>query len=491
MMKQLSTILKPISMVSAIQSIAILICCVIAYTLGEYLAVRGFLITAIISGIIAIISFLLSKSSQGDYQQSIRTGFLLVSLIWITVCFLGALPYYFSGSIPTFDDALFESVSGFTTTGASILKDIEALPSSILFWRSLTHWLGGGGIIVLAVAILPIVGVGSMKMMKAETAGVKGDKLTPRIGDTAKYLWFLYVGLTLVGIVLYMIGGMNILDAFTHSSSSISTSGLSTKNASVGAFKSDYIDWVTIVLMFLGGMNFILIIRFITGKFHYLKVDTEFKVYLGIVLIVSSIIFVINYNSESYQQFAHSTLDTFRYAMFHVVSIITTTGFATENYELWPAFSQSLLFILMFIGASSGSTTGGIKIMRHIILSKQAVHEIKYLLHPSGVFMLRLNGNPIKNNITHAATGIFVLYMLSILFLTVIVSSANVDLSTAVSTAVAIICNVGPGFGEIGPTDNYAFYPPYIKYTLSFFMLLGRLEFYTLIIIFTTWFWKR
>ncbi len=490
-MKQISTILKPISMVSAIQSIAILICGIIAYVLGEFLAFRGFLITSIISGVIATISFILSRSRQRDYQQSVRTGFLLVSLIWITVCTLGALPYYFSGSIPAFHDALFESVSGFTTTGSSILKDIEVLPSSILFWRSLTHWFGGGGIIVLAVAILPIVGVGSMKMMKAETTGVKGDKLTPRIGDTAKYLWFLYVGLTLIGTVLYMFGGMNILDAFTHSSSSISTSGLSTKNASVGAFKSEYIDWVTIALMFFGGMNFVLIIRFITGKFNYLKIDTEFKVYIGIVLFISTMIAVINYNSASYAQFAHSALDTFRFAMFHVVSILTTTGFATENYELWPAFSQSLLFIVMFIGASSGSTTGGIKIMRHVILSKQAAHEIKYLLHPSGVFTLRLNGAPIKNNVTHAATGIFVLYMLSFLTLTVIVSSANVDLITALSTSVATICNIGPGFGDVGPTDNYSFYPAYLKYVLSFFMLLGRLEFYTLIIIFTTWFWKR
>lgn len=487
-MHQIKILLKPIAVTLIVQSIFMLICTFVAIYMGEKSSYIGFAKTIIVIIIISAIMLFIARSAKRKSHLSIRSGLFLVTMIWVFVCFIGALPYHFSGAIPKYADAIFESVSGFTTTGSSILSDIESLPVSILLWRALTHWLGGGGIVVLSVAILPLLGIGGMQMFKAESSGLKGEKLTPRIGKTAKYLWVLYSVLTIIGVILLMAGGMNIFDAFTHASSAISTGGFSNKNSSVAYFDSAYIDWVLICIMFIGGMNFILIIRFATGKFSYIKKNSELKGYIFIIVLTTAVISLSNYLDKLYTL---SIFDTIRHATFQVVTMLTTTGFSSDNYLLWPPISQAVIFAIMFIGACSGSTAGGIKIIRYIALAKQSLLEMRYLLHPSAIFTLRLNGQPIKNNISHTIIGLFFLYFSTIFIFTIVVATSGTDLLTSLTAVVASIGNIGPGFGRVGPVDNYGFFPDYIKYVLSFVMILGRLELYTVLILFSVWFWKR
>jgi len=489
-MHQIKIILKPLAVTLIVQAVFMLICACVAIYMGEESSYKGFGKTIAIIIIISTTMLLISRAGTDKRKShlSIRSGLFLVSMIWVFVCFIGALPYLFSGAIPEYADAIFESVSGFTTTGSSILSEIESLPVSILLWRALTHWLGGGGIVVLSVAILPLLGIGGMQMFKAENSGLKGDKLTPRIGKTAKYLWILYSIVTVVGVILLMAGGMGIFDAFTHASSAISTGGFSNKNSSVAYFNSAYVEWVLIGIMFIGGMNFILIIRFATGKFSYVKENSELKGYIFIIAMATAITSLSIYLDKLYTL---SVFDTIRHAMFQVVTTLTTTGFSSDNYLLWPATAQAVIFTIMFIGACSGSTAGGIKVIRYVALAKQSLLEMRYLLHPSAIFTLRLNGQPIKNNISHNIIGLFFLYFSTIFIFTIVVSTSGVDLITSFTAVVASIGNIGPGFGRVGPIYNYGFFPDYIKYVLSFVMILGRLELYTVLILFSVWFWKR
>ena len=407
-------------------------------------------------------------------------------MVWSSVSLIGSLPFYLSNSIPNYADALFESVSGFTTTGASILSDIEALPQSMLLWRGITHWIGGGGIIVLSVAILPLLGIGGMQLMKAETSGLKVDKIAPRIAETAKYLWFLYIGITIISVSLLYYGGMGIIDALCHGFSAVSTGGLSTKNTSVGYFNSAFIDWVIIGTMFFGAMNFVLIIRLIKGQFSYLKIDSEFKLFFFIFIASSLSVSIYLYLNGYY-----SLHDAFRYGTFQTTSILTTTGFATTDYEVWPYFAQGIIFLLLFVGGSSGSTAGGVKIIRYIILFKHIGRELKRLLHPRAVFIFRINNEPAKTGLVDAVAGFFFFYIVSLIFLTVIVSASGVDVTSSFYAVLGTLSTVGPTFDTVGPTDNYSHFSDFVKYILSFAMMLGRLEIYTLIVLFTKWYWKR
>ncbi len=430
------------------------------------------------SGLVAV-AFVRSRSQQ----LSKKDGFLLVTLAWVTISFFGALPYIL-GVHMSLTDAFFETMSGFTTTGASILTNIEAMPKSILFWRSLTHWLGGMGIVVLSVAILPMLGIGGIQLIKAESPGPTMEKITPRITQTAKYLWGVYLLLSLVETLLLLAGGMNLFDALTHTFGTMATGGFSTKNASIAYFHSAYIDWVIIVFMFLAGANFSIHFRVLTGKFKSLK-DDEFRFYLFIVVI--SVLLVSVDLVKQYGSF----FSALRYGAFQVVSIMTTTGYVTANYEKWPHLAQMVLFLLMFVGGCSGSTGGSIKVIRIYTLLKQAINELKYHVHPKGVFALTINRQPVRKNIVYSISGFFFLYMATFFLVALVVSLFGVDLLTALSASAATLGNIGPGFGNVGPVDNYAHLPLIVKWVLSFAMLVGRLEIYTVFVIFTPIFWKK
>ena len=417
---------------------------------------------------------------------STKDGFVLVTASWVGAVLAGALPYYISGSIPAFTDALFETVSGFSTTGASILTDIEALPKSILFWRSLTHWLGGMGIVVMAVAILPLLGIGGMQLISAEAPGPTVDKITPRITETAKYLWYIYIFFTIAETAMLCFGGMTFFDALNHTFATLATGGFSTKNTSIKYFDSAYIDYVIAFFMIMAGINFSLHFKLMTGRFKSVFIDTELKFYLSFIAIATFII-MMSLHGTVYSTYASS----FRYAIFQVSSFITCTGFATDDYEKWPYLAQTVLFLLMFIGACSGSTGGGIKVIRIATLLKQGLNEMKYLVHPRGIFVLRINGQPVKKNIVYAISGFFFLYITMVLVVTLIVTSSGADIVTALSSALTTAGGIGPGFGMIGPTENFAFFPDYVKLTLCASMLLGRLEIYTALVIFTPIFWRK
>jgi trk system potassium uptake protein TrkH len=457
----------------------------IAVFYKEYNALYSFVVTISISIFISAIGYYLFGKIKGN-SLSNKDGFLLVSLSWVVVSAIGALPFFLSNSVPSYTDAYFETISGFSTTGASILTNIEGTAKSILFWRSLTHWLGGMGIVVLTVAILPLLGIGGLQLIKAEAPGPSVDKITPRITETAKYLWYIYIGFTIAETILLMFGGMNLFDALTHSFGTVATGGYSTKNSSIMAFNSAYIDGVITVFMVLAGINFALHYKLLTGKTLHVFKDTELKAYL-FIFFGATFIIAWNLTLNHYGNLP----DALRHASFQVATILTTTGFASADYEKWPFFSQAVLFALMFIGGCSGSTGGGIKVIRIVTLFKQGLNEMKYLTHPRGIFTLKISGQPVKKDIVYAISGFFFLYIALILFVTFIVATAEHDILTSVTTALATVGNIGPGLGNVGPSENYAFYPDYIKWVLSFAMLAGRLEIYTFLVIFTPHFWKR
>jgi len=479
-------VLKIISRLLLIISLFLLLPLGISFYYNEKDSFNALLMTiGIATSIFLFVTFIFRKIKED--ALSTRDGFLFVTFSWIFVSFIGALPFYLSGALPSFVDAYFETISGFTTTGASILPEIESLDKSLLFWRSLTHWLGGMGIVVLSVAVLPLLGIGGLQLLKAEAPGPTVDKITPRIKETAKILWYIYVGLTLTQTILLMAGGMNLFDSLTHTFGTVATGGFSPKNTSVAYYNSAYIDIVISVFMIMAGVNFNLHFRFITGKTSHLLKDTEFKSYLIIVAIATLFITLNLFVSGQY----NTLFDSFRFAGFQVATMITTTGYATADYEVWPHFSQTILFMLMFIGGCSGSTGGGIKVIRIIALLKQGINEMKYLIHPRGVFTLRLSGTPVKKDVIYAISGFFFLYILMLLITTFVVSTSNNDVFTSFTTALATVGNIGPGFGKVGPTENYSFYPAYVKAFLCFAMLVGRLELYTVLILFTKRFWQK
>ena len=476
---------KTLSIVLIIISIFMVAPAGIAAYLGEYSILTCFMVT--ISGTLIICTtcfILFRRTPAGD--MTTRDGFMFVSLSWVLAALVGSLPFYLSGAIPVYTDAFFETISGFSTTGASILVDIEALPRSLLFWRSMTHWLGGMGIVVLTVAILPILGIGGLQLIKAEAPGPTVDKITPRITQTAKILWLFYVGLSALETALLMAGGMDLFDALTHTFGTMATGGFSTKNGSVGHYASPFIDGVITVFMLLAGINFVLYYRLMTGRAKSLLRDTEFRAYIIIFLVATTAI-SINLYSNNYR----TAGETIRFASFQAASIMTTTGYATVDYEAWPYFSQIILFVLMFVGGCSGSTGGGVKVIRLVTLMKQGIIEMKYLLHPRGIFTLTFGGKIVKKDIVYAVSGFFFLYIMMLLFVSFIVASSGEDITTSFSTALATLGNIGPGFGKIGPARNYAFYPEYVKWSLCAAMLVGRLELYTVLILFTPQFWKR
>ncbi len=445
---------------------------------------EAFLIT--IAGGLAsgLILFFLTRRDKRELRA--KDGFIIVTLGWIMFSAVGALPFYLSGFIPSYTDAFFETISGFSTTGATILMDIEGLPHGLLFWRSLTHWLGGMGIILLSLAILPLLGVGGMQLFKAEVPGPTPDKLTPRIKHTAELLWGVYLLLTLIEIALLMAGGMNWFDATCHSFGTMATGGFSTKNASIGHYNSAYIEYVITLFMIIAGMNFSLHYRALRGKPLIFFKDRETIFYLSIIGLATAFIAFSLWTNNG-----EGAETGFRHSFFQVASIITTTGYGTADYEQWSSSARTILFILMFLGGCAGSTGGGLKIIRSLILVKFSLNEIKKLIHPQAVLPVRVGNQVVSRDIIANVAGFFLFYISIFVFGVLFMNMLGLDFETSLGGVAATLGNIGPALGDLGPTDNYAFIPDIGKWFLSFLMLVGRLEIYTVLIIFTPMFWKK
>lgn len=438
-----------------------------------------------------------TRNHRKEIQK--REGYIIVAFGWIFMALIGTLPYIFSGAIPNFTNAFFETMSGYTTTGASILNDIESVPKGVLFWRSITHWIGGMGIIVLAIAILPLLGIGGMQLFAAEAPGPSGDKLHPRITDTAKRLWLIYVGYTIAETILLKVAGMSFFDAINHSLSSVSTGGFSTKNASV-AYWNDrpIIQYIIAFFMFLSGCNFVLGYFAFKRKFDKIFKDEEFRMYslmvIGFTIIAALLIYFKAHVAVS--SIAHPMVwgpfeSAFRHALFQVVSVITTTGFVTADFTMWTPFLTIFFFWMMFLGGCAGSTAGGIKVMRHLIMIKNGLLEFKRSLHPHAILPVRYNTKAVERPIVYNILGFFILYMLSFIVGTLVFSFLGLNFLTALGGAATTLGNIGPGLGNLGPVDSYSSLPDLAKWWASFLMLIGRLELFTVLILLTPFFWRN
>ncbi|MFV8280064.1 TrkH family potassium uptake protein [Christiangramia marina] len=428
-----------------------------------------------------------------------REGYIIVTFGWIFMALSGSLPYLISESIPTFTNAFFETMSGYTTTGASILNDIEAIPKGILFWRSLTHWIGGMGIIVLAIAILPLLGIGGMQLFSAESPGPSADKLKPRITDTAKRLWLIYVSYTVAETILLWVAGMTFFDAINHAFSTLSTGGFSTKNASLAYWNDNpAIQYIIILFMLLAGSNFVLSYFAFKGQVQKILHDDEFKWYMFFIFGFTAISALVVYfqadvtiSSIEHPMVWGEAESAFRHSLFQVLTVITTTGFVSADYTMWTPFLTILYFGLFFLGGSAGSTAGGVKVMRHIIMIKNGIIEFKRTLHPNAILPVRFNGKSISKEIVFNILGFFILYMLSFIIGAVVFAGMGLDFQTAIGGAASSLGNIGPAFGGLSPVNNFDILSDFGKWWSAFLMLIGRLELFTVLIILTPFFWRN
>lgn len=442
------------------------------------------LISGMATIVIGVWLHFFTKEAQKDSIGK-REGYIIVSLAWVIISLFGALPYLLSGAITGYTDAFFETISGFTTTGATILVDIEAMPKGLLYWRATTHWIGGMGIIVLSLAILPFLGIGGMQLFIAEVPGPTPDKLHPRITQTAKRLWGIYFLFTFAQTLLLMLGGLDFFDSLTHAYATMATGGFSTKNDSIASF-SPYVQYVITFFMFLAGVNFTLHYMALHGRLRDVIRNEEFRYFFLTIAVITVIITVSLFFSGT-----SGVESSFRNALFTVVSIVTTTGFVTADYLVWPGMLWFLIFLLMFVGGSAGSTGGGVKVVRQMLLFKNSMLELKRLLHPQAIIPVRMNGKPVSQDIIFRVLAFFLIYMLIFAFGTFIMSLFGLDFETAIGATAATVGNIGPGIGNVGPVGNYLDVPMGGKWFLSLLMLLGRLELFTVLILFSPAFWKR
>jgi trk system potassium uptake protein TrkH len=426
-----------------------------------------------------------------NHDLDIKDGFILAVFGWIVVSAVSALPFMIHGSIPSFTDAFFEMMSGYTTSGATILTDIEAVPRGLLFWRSETHLLGGMGFLTLVVIFLPH-GMGGLRIFRAESSPgqvITKERFKPRNKDTMIWLWGIYLALNLLETLLLSLGGMTLFDSLCHAFGTVSTSGYSPKNASIGHYNNAYFDWVIILFMFLGGMTFMLFYHMLKGNWGVLKINTEFRWYVGFLLFFCGIVTWILWNESTY----YSLADSARYATFQVMSLLTTTGFTTADYEKWPQSAQMFLYAVCFIGACAGSTTSGIKVVHYVVIWKFMVVAIKKIFfQPMSVSSIQLNQRPIDPQIVDLAVCYFIVNIFLVLgggcFMVLV---DDMDYVTGMSSVIATLMNIGPGFGEIGPSENYSHISAIGKWFLSWNMLVGRLEMFSALVVFYPSFWKR
>lgn len=442
--------------------------------------VMSSMITAFSGGILFV-----SAGKKKRKHVGKREAYIIVSLAWVIISLFGTLPYILSGTIPNFTNAFFETMSGFTTTGSSVLNDIEAVSKGVLFWRSMTHWIGGMGIIVLTLAIMPLLGVGGTQLFAAEVPGPEPDKLHPTITGTAKRLWLIYVVLTFAETILLMFGDMSLFDALCHAFGTMATGGFSTQNASIAAY-GPYIQYIIIIFMFLAGVNFSLHYFFSHAKWKKVFRNEEFRFYTFLIIASAVFITVLIYSFDG-----TSLETTFRNSLFQVVSIVTTTGFVSDNYLMWPSFAWFIIFMLMFTGGSAGSTGGGIKSMRLLLLFKAAAVQLKKLVHPRAFIPVKYNGKSVKDDIIFSIMAFFLFYAISFAVGTFAMSAIGLDFKTAIGATISSLGNIGPGIGKVGPVDNFANIPQLGKWILSFLMLLGRLELFTILVFLSPGFWKK
>jgi trk system potassium uptake protein TrkH len=446
---------------------------------------------------LGVFIMLLSRNHTKQIQK--REGYIIVSFGWVLMSLSGMLPYLFTGVIPDVSSAFFETMSGYTTTGSTILNDIESVPKGVLFWRSTTHWIGGMGIIVLAIAILPLLGIGGMQLFSAEAPGPSSDKLHPRITDTAKRLWFIYVGYTLAETILLSAAGMSFFDAINHAMSTLSTGGFSTKNNSVTHWNdTPIIQYIITFFMLIAGTNFVLSYFAFTGKIRKIFRDQEFKFFMTFIGISTLFVALVLYNkvdltlsSFDHPQIFGTLESSFRHAFFQVVAVITTTGFVTADFTAWTPFLTIVFFGLMFMGGSAGSTSGGVKGVRHMLMIKSGFLEFKRALHPNAILQTRHNGSILKEEVVYNIYAFFILYMLSFIFGALVFGALGLDFESAIGVAASSLGNVGPALGNYGPAFSYSELPDFGKWWASFLMLLGRLELFTVLILFTPFFWKK
>ncbi len=442
-----------------------------------------FLFSSIIAFVVGMAFYILTESKTNNIGITRKDAYLTVTLSWLFISLIGSLPYIFSGVIPSYTDAFFESISGFTTTGSSILTDIESLPKSVLFWRSMTHWIGGIGIIVLVIIVMPTLEIGGYHLFTMESS--LQEKIQPNIKAVGNRLLLIYVCLTLIEIVLLILGGMNLFESTCHAFGTISTGGFSPKNTSIGDY-SAYIQYVIMVFMLLSGTNFVIHYYLIKREFYKIRVNEEFRFYLIIVFIIGLII-----TSILFFEMNKPIEASFREGFFQVISIITCTGFASADYLLWPTYAWIMVFLAMFLGGSTGSTAGGIKMVRHLILIKNFARNFRQMIYSKAIIPIRLNNNAISEE-----TNASILTFISIYFAVFIVGSLvlvliGIDGKTASSAVASCMANIGPGIGTIGPASNFAHFPDSGKIILSFLMVVGRLEIYTVLILFSGNFWKN
>ena len=447
----------------------------------------AFIISALITTSFGFILETATKPPERIKEIQRKEGFLIAALFWFAASIFGAIPYLIYGVFNHPVDAWFESVAGFTTTGATVLTDIEVVPYGMLFWRSFSQWLGGMGIIVLGIAILPRLAVGGMQLMGLEAPGPTTEKITPRIAETAKKLWGVYLLLSFLLIVFLLFAGMPIFDSVLQSFSTMSTGGFSPNSLSVGFYNSSIIDVIITIFMFIAGMNFVLLYWSLRGDFKRLTRNSELKYYFFLNL---SVILIVSF--ELWSTIYPNFFEALRYGSFQVISISTGSGFSTANFDLWPSFSKWFLLMLMFFGGCAGSTTGSIKIIRIMVLFKKGYQEIHKIIYPHAIVPIRVNAKPISPEIVSSITSFFLIYLFIFLVSTLIVMAAeDLPIITAISACAASIGNVGPGLGEVGPAGNYANLSSFTKIVLSFLMLIGRLELFTILVIFTPAFWRR
>jgi trk system potassium uptake protein TrkH len=443
-----------------------------------------FIISAVITFVTGGLLWFLTRNYSSNMGK--REGYIIVSISWVIFSFFGSLPFYLSESIPSYTDAFFETISGFTTTGASILNNIEELSSGMLFWRSMIQWLGGMGIIVLSLSILPFLGIGGMQLFIAEVPGPTPDKLHPRIMETARRLWAIYIIFTAAEVVLLLFGGMSLFDAVCHSFTTMATGGYSTKQASIAYFESPYIQYVITFFMFLAGVNFTLSYHAMHLRLKPVWRNEEFRYYFGVIIIFSLVIGIGLFFSEQI-----GLEKAFRDGLFQVVSIVTTTGFATADYISWMPLLSILILVLMFVGGSAGSTGGGIKVVRNVLMFKNTVLELKRLIHPNAVIPVRIDKQAVPSENISNVLAFISFYLLIFFFSSIVVALMGYDIESSVGAVAATLGNIGPGFGAVGPVENYSHFPAIGKWFLSFLMLIGRLELFTVLILFSPAFWKK
>ena len=438
-------------------------------------------------GITAGIGLLLAALGKGGERQlTRRDGYVLVSFAWVAFSLFGMLPFYIGGYIPDIADAFFETMSGFSSTGATILDDIESLPHGILFWRSMTQWIGGLGIIMFTIPVLPIFGVSGLQVFAAEASGPTHDKVHPRIGITAKWIWSIYTGITTLLVCLLMLGGMDWFDSICHAFATTGTGGFSTKQASVAYYNSPYIEYVISIFMFISGINFTLVLLFVNRKFKKFIGNAELKFYFGSVVLFTAVIAIVLYYTSPM-----GMEESFRKSLFQVISLQTSTGFATDDYMQWTPVLWGLLTIIMLMGACAGSTTGGLKCIRMVILTKVSRNEFKHILHPNAILPVRINKQVISPSIVSTVLAFCFIYISIIVIGTLLMMAMGVGAEESMGCVISSIGNMGPGLGETGPAYSWNALPDAAKWLLSFLMLLGRLELFTVLLLFTPDFWKR